>query len=186
MSFYKTNHSQTTNQQINIGHIVAISTNYAIGKNNQLPWHLPTDLQHFKNLTAGGIVIMGRKTFESIGKPLPNRINVIITTDLDYQVNFDNVLIFHNLDDALTQSTTLAHHKGLDTIWIIGGETIFRQTLLFSNRLEITHVHTHITDACAFYPTIPSHFVKTNTQPIQNENGLDFQFITYTKPKNTG
>lgn len=72
---------------VKVAQVVAISQNFAIGKDNQLPWHIPADLKHFKALTSGGIVIMGRKTFESMGaRPLPNRTNMVITTNLDYQM----------------------------------------------------------------------------------------------------
>lgn len=167
---------------VEVAQVVAISQNHAIGKDNQLPWHISADLQHFKRLTQGGIVIMGRKTFESMGaKPLPNRTNLIITTNVDYQTNFDNVLIFHNLDDALTQAVSIAYGKGLDTIWVIGGEKIFEQVMLFTDRLEITHVDTVIDNANAFYPQIPHNFVKTAEQAKQTDekSGLSYQFLTY-------
>jgi len=89
---------------VEVAQIVAMSQNRAIGKDNQLPWHISEDLKHFKKHTNGGIVIMGRKTFESMGaKPLPNRTNFVITTNLDYQVDDDAVIVMHNLDDALTK-----------------------------------------------------------------------------------
>ena len=169
---------------VEVAQVVAISQNHAIGKDNQLPWHISEDLKHFKRLTEGGIVIMGRKTFESMGaKPLPNRTNFVITTNLDYQTDFDNVLIFHNLDDALTQAASLAHGKGLDTIWVIGGEKVFEQAMLFSDRLEVTHVDTVIDEANAFYPTIASEFVKTHQSDPQTDekSGLSYQFVTYQR-----
>ena len=118
---------------VEVAQIVAMSQNRAIGKDNQLPWHISEDLKHFKKHTNGGIVIMGRKTFESMGaKPLPNRTNFVITTNLDYQVDDDAVIVMHNLDEALTQASSLAHGKGLQTIWVIGGEKVFQQALLLS------------------------------------------------------
>lgn len=169
---------------VEVAQVVAISQNHAIGKDNQLPWHISDDLKRFKKLTDGGIVIMGRKTFESMGsKPLPNRTNVVITSNLDYQTDFDNVLIFHNLDDALTQSASLAHGKNLDTIWVIGGEKIFEQAMLFTDRLEITHVDTVIDNANAFYPAIPTDFDKINVSDkfTDAKSGLTYQFVTYQK-----
>lgn len=169
---------------VEVAQVVAMSQNRAIGKNNQLPWHISDDLKHFKKLTDGGIVIMGRKTFESMGsKPLPNRTNFVITTNLDYQTDFDNVIIFHNLDDALTQAASLAHGKGLDTIWVIGGEKIFEQAMLFTDRLEVTHVDTVIDNANAFYPQIDDDFVKTQESDTftDDKSGLGYQFVTYQK-----
>ena len=169
---------------VEVAQVVAISKNYAIGKGNQLPWHISADLQHFKQLTQGSIVIMGRKTFESMGaKPLVNRSNFVVTTNLEYQSVHPNVVIFHNLDDALTQAASLAHGKGLSTIWVIGGEKIFEQALLFSDRLEITHVDTVIEDASAYYPTIPPEFEATKRQDPQTDakSGLSYQFVTYER-----
>lgn len=167
---------------IEIAQIVAISDNYAIGKDNQLPWHLPADLQHFKRLTSGGIVIMGRKTYESMGaKPLPNRLNLVITSNQHYQTDFDNVEIFHQFDEAIQYALSHAIDKQLSTIWIIGGEKIFEQALPISDRLEITHVHTTIDNANAFYPKIPNNFHKISQNPPQTDekSGLKFEFATY-------
>ncbi|MFW2178309.1 MULTISPECIES: dihydrofolate reductase [unclassified Moraxella] len=169
---------------IKVAQIVAHDRNRAIGKNNQLPWHISEDLQHFKRLTENSIVIMGRKTFESMGaKPLPNRTNFVITTDLAYQTDFDNVIIFHNLDDALTQGASLAHGKGLDTIWVIGGQKLFEQSMLFTDRLEITEVDTEVQGADVFYPVMPSDFVKVSASEPKTDgkSGLGFQFITYQR-----
>ena len=169
---------------VEVAQIVAMSQNRAIGKDNQLPWHISEDLKHFKQHTNGGIVIMGRKTFESMGsKPLPNRTNFVITTNLDYQTNHDSVIVMHNLDDALTQAASLAHGKGLQTIWVIGGEQLFEQAMLFTDRLEITYVDTVIDNANAFYPEISSDFIKTaDGEKVTDENsGLTYQFVTYQK-----
>lgn len=169
---------------VEVAQVVAMSQNRAIGKNNQLPWHISEDLKHFKKLTDGGIVIMGRKTFESMGsKPLPNRTNFVITTNLDYESEHGNVIIFHNLDDALTQAASLAHGKGLDTIWVIGGEKIFEQAMLFTDRLEVTHVDTVIDNANAFYPQIDDDFVKIQESDTftDDKSGLGYQFVTYQK-----
>ena len=171
---------------VEVAQIVAMSQNRAIGKDNQLPWHISEDLKHFKHYTNGGIVIMGRKTFESMGsKPLPNRTNFVITTNLDFKVDDESVIVMHNLDDALTQAASLAHGKGLETIWIIGGEKVFEQAMLFSDRLEITYVDTVIDDANAFYPQITSDFVKTAESEKMSDakSGLGYQFVTYHKQK---
>lgn len=168
---------------IQIAQIVAISRNYAIGKDNQLPWHLPADLQHFKNLTQGGIVIMGRKTFDSIGKPLPNRISIVITQNVDYQSDFDNVYIVHSLDSAIELGKGLAGEKGLDTLWVIGGEQIFRQALLITQRLEVTHIAVDVVDADAFFPQFLDSFVKSsdNLPQTDEKSGLVYEFVSYVR-----
>lgn len=168
---------------IHIAQIVAISRNYAIGKDNQLPWHLPADLQHFKNLTQGGIVIMGRKTFESIGKPLPNRISIVITQNVDYQADFDNVYIVHSLDSAIELGKGLAGEKGLDTLWVIGGEQIFRQALPMTERLEVTHIAIDVADADAFFPQFLDSFIKSSDNLAQTDekSGLVYKFVSYKR-----
>ena len=183
-----------------VAQIAAISNNHCIGKNNQLPWHISADLQHFKRLTTThtesysddgmqGIVIMGRKTFESMdSKPLPKRVNFIITTQLDYAEQHGledkkNIHVLHNLDDALTQAANLAHGMKLDTIWVIGGEKVFSSAMLFSDRLELTLVDTDIEDGDAFYPEIPKEFSKTQeSEPyIDDKSGLSYRFVTYER-----
>lgn len=170
---------------INVAQVVAHDRNRAIGKNNQLPWHISEDLQHFKRLTLGGIVIMGRNTYESMGKPLPNRTNFVLTTDLDYRIDDPSVMIFHNLDDALGQASSLAHGQGLDTVWVIGGQQLFEQALLFSDRLEITEVDLAVEGADVFYPAIPTGFVKVaeSDRKTDEKSGIGYRFVTYQKAK---
>lgn len=170
--------------QIEIAQIVAISDNYAIGKDNQLPWHISADLQHFKRLTNGGIVVMGRKTFESMGtKPLPNRINVVITHDFNYKSQSESVIVVHQFDEAIQKAVNLAKQKHLTTVWVIGGEKIFEQATAITDRLEITHVATNVENATAFYPNIMDNFtvLKTSEWQIDEKTGLRFQFVTYKK-----
>ena len=180
-----------------VAQIAAISSNRCIGKNNELPWHISADLQHFKSMTTKpnnngaiqGIVIMGRKTFESMGsKPLPKRVSFIITSQLDYAeqkglVASEKAYVIHNLDDALTQAASLAHGSHLDTIWVIGGERVFSDALMYTDRIELTHVDTEITDGDAFYPNLPSEFVVAEeTEQMHDEKSeLDFRFVTYRK-----
>lgn len=179
-----------------VAQIAAISRNRCIGKGNDLPWHISADLQHFKNMTTKqsdgtiqGIVIMGRKTFESMGsKPLPKRISFIITTQLDYAaqnnlVGSEKAYVMHNLDDALTQAASLAHGAHLDTIWVIGGERVFSEAMMYTDRVELTHVDTDIKDGDAFYPELPNEFVVAaeSEQKHDEKSGLDFRFVTYKR-----
>lgn len=177
-----------------VAQIVAISRNRCIGKNNELPWHISADLQHFKNMTIKqndsaiqGIVIMGRKTFESMeSKPLPKRVSFIITSQSDYAeqtglVGSKKAYVMHNLDDALTQAASLAQSSNLDTIWVIGGERVFSEAMMYTDRVELTHVDTEITDGEAFYPELPNEFVvaEESEQMHDEKSGLDFRFVTY-------
>ena len=177
-----------------VAQIAAISSNRCIGKDNELPWHISADLQHFKNMTTKpndgaiqGIVIMGRKTFESMGsKPLPKRVSFIISSQIDYAeqkglVGSDKAYVMHNLDDALTQAASLAHGAHLDTIWVIGGERVFSDALLYTDRIELTHVDTEIVDGDAFYPELPSEFevAEESEQMHDEKSALDFRFVTY-------
>ena len=179
-----------------VAQIAAISSNRCIGKGNELPWHISADLQHFKGMTTKqsdgaiqGIVIMGRKTFESMGsRPLPKRISFIITSQLDYAeqsglVGSEKAYVMHNLDDALTQAASLAHGAHLDTIWVIGGERVFKEAMMYTDRVELTHVDTDITDGDAFYPELPNEFVVAAESEQMNDekSGLDFKFVTYQR-----
>ena len=181
---------------VEVAQIAAISRNRCIGKGNDLPWHISADLQHFKAMTTKqtdnaikGIVIMGRKTFESMGsKPLPKRVSFIITSQLDYAerkglVGKDNAHVVHNLDDALTQAAQLAKDIALETIWVIGGEQVFSDALGYTDRIELTHVATDITDGDAFFPELPIDFkIADESEQIHDDkSGLDFKFVTYKK-----
>ena len=177
-----------------VAQIAAISSNRCIGKDNELPWHISADLQHFKSMTTKqtdgtiqGIVIMGRKTFESMGsKPLPKRVSFIISSQIDYAEQKDlvgksNAYVVHNLDDALTQAASLAHGAHLDTIWVIGGERVFKEAMMYTDRIELTHVDTEVADGEAFYPNIPDDFIvsEESEQMHDEKSELDFKFVTY-------
>ena len=179
-----------------VAQIAAISSNRCIGKDNELPWHISADLQHFKKMTTAnsdsdvkGIVIMGRKTFESMGsKPLPKRVSFIITSQLDYAEqkgleNKENAYVVHNLDDALTQAASLAHGAHLETIWVIGGEQVFKEAIMYTDRIELTHVDTVINDGDAFFPELPSEFeaVQESEQIHDEKSALDFKFVSYQR-----
>ncbi|WFF38186.1 dihydrofolate reductase [Moraxella nasibovis] len=160
-----------------IVHVVAIDRKHCIGKDNQLAWHIPEDLKHFKAITANGVVIMGRKTFESIGKPLPNRINWVITRDKAWRA--DGVKVAHSLEQALT----LASDDCTDgKLFIIGGGEIYRQSIDIADILEITRVDLDI-GGDAFYPAIPSEFTLVKSKPNVSEDGINFVFETHAKTR---
>ncbi len=152
--------------------IAAIAKNNCIGKNNTLPWNIPEDLKHFRELTKGKTVLMGRKTFDSIialiGKPLPNRQSIVITKQNDF-VAPDGVEIFHELDRALNDHAN-------DDLWIIGGAQIYNETIANADRLEITHINQTI-DGDAFFPTIDLSIWKE----VARDDRDGFSFVTYNK-----
>lgn len=166
---------------INIVHVVAKDRQNCIGKNNTLAWHIPEDLQHFKRLTTGGVIIMGRKTFESLGRPLPNRTNIVITQNTTYQVPND-VLIFDDLNMAIAHAKILASSADQERIFIIGGGEIYRQSLGMADVLEITEVDLDV-QGDTFYPNISSEFIEVwrSDKQIDEKSGVTFTFARYKK-----
>jgi dihydrofolate reductase len=126
--------------------ICAIGKNRAIGRDNKLLWDIPHDLQHFKDITAGHPVIMGRKTFESIGRPLANRTNIIITRDESYQQ--DKCLVVHSLEEAIRKAQEIDSEE----IFVIGGGSIYTQVIDLADKLYLTIVDDVIEDADTFFP----------------------------------
>ena len=125
--------------------IAAMGRNRAIGYKNTLPWRLPADLQRFKQLTLGHHILMGRKTYESIGRPLPGRTSIIITRQPNFQA--EGCLIAHSLDEAIT----LAQSRGEQEVFIIGGAEIYAQALSIADRMYLTLVDAE-PEADAFFP----------------------------------
>lgn len=167
-------------QGLEIVHVVAMDKKQCIGKNNDLPWHLSADLKHFKEITQGGVVVMGRKTLESMGRTLPKRINWVITRDTNW--SFDNTKVAHSIDEALKHAINdVQASEKPNSIFIIGGGEIFTQTIDIADRLELTHVDLDV-QGNAFYPTIPSEFKRiTSTLNVDEKTGTQFEFATYKK-----
>lgn len=166
-------------QGIEVVHVVAMDKNNCIGQGNALPWHISADLKHFKAITQGGVVIMGRKTLESMGRALPNRVNWVITRDPSWQ--FEGVKVAHSIEDALNEALTYVQHSEKASLFIIGGGEIFTQTLNIADRLELTHVDLDV-QGDAHYPKISEDFQKVNSEHHQDEKSLvKFEFATYQK-----
>ena len=127
--------------------IWAMAENRTIGADNQLPWYLPSDLQRFKTLTKGKAVIMGRKTFESIGRPLPSRENIVVTKNLYFEA--DGVTVVNSIEDAILAAQHLSQKD--QEIFVIGGSEIYKQALPFADKLYVTHVKAVI-EGDAFFP----------------------------------
>ena len=152
--------------------IVAVSDNYVIGNKNELPWRLSADLKHFKEITTGHTVIMGRKTYESIGRPLPNRVNIIVTRNKDYGV--EGCEIANSLEEAMSLSE--------DTnSFIIGGSNIYEQSMDMVDTLYITHVHANI-EGDAHFPEIDTDVweeLNREDYKADEKNDHDYSFVKY-------
>ncbi len=122
--------------------MVAMAENRVIGRNNKLPWYLPNDLKYFKQVTMGKPVVMGRLTFESIGKPLPGRTNIVVTRNTEWQS--EGVRVVHSLEQAYELAASIAEIDGVDELMIIGGDQIYRSALDSIDRLYLTEVHAEV------------------------------------------
>jgi len=158
--------------------IVAKASNNIIGNNNELIWHLPNDLKHFKNTTTNHPIIMGRKTYESLGRPLPNRTNIVVTRDLNF--TDDKVVITHSLEQAINEAQAINYD-----IFIIGGGNIYKQAMDLVDELYITEVH-HEFDGDTYFPEIDEdefeeifreHHLKDEKHPYA------YSFVTYKRIK---
>lgn len=161
--------------------IAAASENNVIGRGGKLPWHLKNDLRHFKERTTGHPVIMGRKTFESIGRPLPNRRNIVITRQNGWSAL--SVATAHSLEEALSLVTTEGRRQTTDEIVIIGGGEIYRQALPLAHRIYLTRVHAVI-DGDAFFPQLPVGEWKEMSREehaADSENEYPYTFLTYER-----
>ena len=167
-------------QGLEVVHVVAMDQQRCIGQGNDLPWHIPADLQHFKSITQGGVVVMGRKTLESMGRTLPKRVNWVITRDREWQ--FTGTKVAYSIEEALSQAVAdVQQSEKRSTIFIIGGGEIFKQTLEIADRLELTHVELDV-QGDAHYPEIPAEFKKTaSEQHVDDKTGIAFEFATYQK-----
>ena len=131
--------------------IVAVAENNVIGRDGDLPWHLSADLRRFKRLTMGHVMLMGRKTWESIGRPLPGRTSIVISRDADYQTGFDEAPVAVNLDDALVRARQVAADTA--EVFVIGGARIYELILPRVDRLLLTRVHTEV-QGDVFFPSV--------------------------------
>ena len=147
--------------------IAAVAENNAIGINNKMPWYLPGDLRYFKAITMGKPIIMGRKTFDSLRKPLPGRTNIVITRDKSWQQ--DGVKVVYSLDEAIELAEDIALINGNDEIMVIGGEQIYRMALEKAERLYLTKVYQSF-DGDAFFPELNDRqWQETSREDLQSE-----------------
>jgi len=155
--------------------IVAAAENNAIGKGNRMPWHLPNDFKYFKEKTLNHSVVMGRKTFESIGKPLPERRNIVMTKNTNYL--HEEVDVANNIDELLL------YCRDEREIFIIGGAEIYKQTLPLAHKVLLTRVHTTV-DGDAFFPELPANewkLISTEKHEKDDRHAFDYTFEVYER-----
>ena len=158
--------------------IVAMDQNRVIGKNNQLPWHLPADLQYFKKVTMGHPIVMGRKTFASIGRVLPGRENVIVTRNLDFTA--EGCTVLHDISEIKTFAD-----KSDKEVFVIGGAEIFKEILPFTDRLYITEIHENF-EGDTYFPKInDEEWEKTHLSRVSwmKKISIRMNILSYKKNK---
>jgi dihydrofolate reductase len=157
----------------NISLIVAMANNQVIGINNQLPWHLPEDLKHFRALTTGHHIIMGRKTYDSLGRLLPGRTSVIVTRNIDLKV--EGALIANSLQEAVL------HCKNDPEVFIIGGAELYKDGLAQANKLYVTEVDLDV-DGDVFFPMIDLNLWTVSAREDHvSEKGIAFSYVLYKR-----
>lgn len=159
--------------------IVATAKNNVIGKDNQLIWHLPEDLKRFKSLTTGKVIIMGRKTFESLGRVLPNRKHIILTKSIDYTVEHESVKVVHDISELES------YIKSEEENFVIGGGLIYNLLMPYANKLYITRIHEEFVGD-TYFPKIEEdewRVIKEEKGIRDEQNPYDYSYITYERIK---
>ena len=151
--------------------ITACSKNRVIGKDNELIWHLPEDLKRFKKLTTNKVVVMGRKTYESIGRPLPNRTNIILTRKKDFKPT--GCIVYNNINDVLSIFDK-------SDVWVIGGGQVYKQFLKHANKIELTFLDKEF-DGDSFFPILNKDDWEITNLEERSSDDLDFKYITYER-----
>lgn len=153
--------------------VCAIGAQREIGKNNQLLWHIPEDFKYFKRLTSGHVIIMGKKTFESIGRSLPNRTNIVITRDENFKA--EGIVVANSIEDAISKASEVEKEE----IFIIGGGQIYAQSMQFADKLYLTIVEGKF-DADTFFPNYGEFKTVVNEKKSSDEN-FNYTFLELIK-----
>jgi dihydrofolate reductase len=152
--------------------IVARASNGVIGKDNQLPWHLPADLKYFKAVTMGKPIVMGRKTFQSIGRPLPGRQNIVVTRNPDFDSN--GITVVHSVEAAIAAANQVAE------IMLIGGTELYKLSLPLVDRIYLTEIHQDF-DGDAHFPLLNSQWQEISREDHVSDAGLGYSFCVLEK-----
>ncbi len=156
--------------------IVAMDKNNCIGRNNEMAWHIPTDFKYFKKTTKNHPIIMGRKTFESIGHPLPDRLSIVLTKNLNLKL-LKGVVVTNSIGEAIACAKKVTAYDS-SKIFIIGGAQIYKATLKNTDQFFITKVDTKIQNGDAFYPTLPKKLTLSSSVEMFDKYKLTFQVYT--------
>ena len=161
--------------------MVAVASNGVIGRDNALPWRLPEDLRYFKRTTLGKPVIMGRKTFESIGRPLPGRPNIVVSRSIDWTAT--GVTVVDSLASALASGQALAASSGAEELMVIGGAQIYASALPLASRLYVTEVHAMVDGDTWFPPLDPADWqeIAREEHPATADNPYPYAFVVYER-----
>lgn len=163
-------------------YVVAVASNRVIGRNNALPWYIPQDLKFFKRITMGKPVIMGRRTYDSIGKPLPGRTNIVITRNPDYRP--EGVKVVHSVTHAVKLAESIGVVDGSTEAAIIGGAEIFREAMPVTDRIYLTEVHADV-EGDVYFPEIDeSEWDEVSREDFKAEppNPYDYSFVVLERP----
>lgn len=166
---------------LNVVLVAAVAENGVIGRDNNIPWKLKADLQRFKAITLGRPIVMGRKTYESLGRPLPGRTNIVLTRDASYQAR--GAVVVTSLEDAVAIARADAARRGVDDIMVIGGGEIYRLFMPQATKLELTEVQCS-PDGDALFPEIQhSHWneVAREPQAISPDDTSAYSYVTYCR-----
>lgn len=163
-----------------IAHILAVSSNDVIGVNNELPWDIPEDMKFFRDKTKGKALIMGRKTFESVGHPLPHRLNVVVTRQKNFKADAPNVVVQPDLDSAIDYCRTKTSLYG-DEIFIIGGGEIFRESMNLVDVIYLTRIHQPFAGDIKYPQVDPNKFELVEQR--DREAPVPFSFQVFTRRK---
>jgi dihydrofolate reductase len=167
-----------------ISMIAAMANNRVIGADNAMPWHLPADLKHFKKITLGKPIIMGRKTYASIGKALPGRLNIVVSTDVNFRLA--DATVVHSCEQAIAVAAEYCAEHKIDTpeVMIIGGGTIYKHFLAFCHRLYLTHIELEV-DGDTYFPDYAANYdwqeIENETHQAEPPNPYVYRFITLVK-----
>jgi len=159
--------------------IAAFAQNRVVGINNSLPWHLPEDLKYFKRTTTGKAIIMGRKTYDSIGRPLPNRTNIVISRNSELKI--EGVKVVDSLQAAIDLAKEVNFINGVEEVMVIGGASIYEEALPKADRLYITHVHAEVAGD-AYFPEVDFsqwQEISRDDYAASESNPYDYSFVVY-------
>tara|TARA_B100000745_G_scaffold256499_1_gene179279 strand:- start:2782 stop:3279 length:498 start_codon:yes stop_codon:yes gene_type:complete len=162
-------------QKPTISAIAAVGQNLELGKKNELIWRIPADLKRVKELTTGHPIIMGRNTYESIGRPLPNRTNIVITKNADYEA--PGCIVVTSLEEALEEAGAV----NAEEIFIFGGASIYKEALPITDKLHLTEIDASDSEADSFFPEYKSEFVPHETPYEESHEGLRYRHVTYMR-----